>query len=100
VKPIRHYAVVRVWGGFEILGVTTEVGRQTYGRRLDASSTHVATRDVIARLPDRDSALSLMERAGRIRAKYRPKIDEARRHVNLLDAQQQREIDDLVKAIA
>lgn len=100
MKPIICYAVIRVWGGYEIIGVTTEVGRQTYGRRLDESSTHVSTRDVVARLPDRDSALSLMERAGRIRAKYRPKIDEARRAAQLIEAQQNREIDDLVKAIA
>jgi hypothetical protein len=97
MKPIKEYGVIRVWGGFEMIGITAERGRQVYGRRLDESSTHVAARDVIARLPDRDSALSVMEKVGRVRAKFRPKINEAQRAVQTLERVRDEEINDIIR---
>lgn len=96
MKPIIYHAVIRVWGGFEIIGVTTEKGRQVYGRRLDESSTHVAARDVVARFPDHQTALSFISRAGKIKAKHRGKIKEAERALSFAHRAEQDELDRLV----
>jgi hypothetical protein len=100
MRPILYYGVIRVWGGFEVIGVTTERGRQVYGRRADESSTHVAARDVIAKLPDQQSALSFMAKAGRIKAKHRPKIKEAERELTNAKGAEQRELEALVAAVS
>ena len=98
MKPISYYGVIRVWHGFDVLAVTTERGRQVYGRRADESSTHVAARDVLVKLPDAQSAQSFMAKAGRIKAKHRPKIKEAERNLMLAQQAEQRELEALVEA--
>ena len=100
MKPIKEYGVIRVWGGFEVIGITTERGRQTYGRRADDSSTHVASRDVVAKLPDQQSALSFMAKAGRIKAKHRPKIKDAERALTEARRAEDSDLEALIREIA
>lgn len=54
VKPTLYYCLVRggYGQGFKVLAVTSEKGRQVYGRDEDDASTHVASRDVIHRFPE------------------------------------------------
>jgi hypothetical protein len=52
-KPIQFYALVRGRyhhsRGFSLIGVTSEKGRQVYGRDEFDAATHVSDRDVIHR---------------------------------------------------
>lgn len=54
-KPIQYYVLVRHGFGrrsFSVLGVTSEKGRQVYGRDEHDAATHVSVRDVIHRFPE------------------------------------------------
>lgn len=53
-KPILYWALARGLYGerFRIIGVTSEKGRQVYGRDDADAVTHVSDRDVLYRFPE------------------------------------------------
>lgn len=101
-KPI-FYAVIRergfaAKGYFEILTVTTERGRQLYGRDDQEASTHVAARDCLKRCDTREEADAVLVAAENIRTRHRKNISEARRALTLAESAERRELDELVRA--
>lgn len=82
MKNITFWAVVHNPCGYRgvpyvIIEVTTEKGRQVYGRYRDGASTHVAERAVLARLPDERTAERFLNAAEKIKAKHHRPIKEA-----------------------
>jgi len=90
-KPILYYALNRAgWGrAFDVLAVTSEKGRQVYGRRLDDSVTHVSERDIIHRFPEgmgAEFARAATERADAEAKRHATGIRMARDEVTRLEA--------------
>lgn len=54
-KEIQYYVLAKgglyARRGFRVIGVTSEKGRQVYGRTEDDAATHVSASDVIHRFP-------------------------------------------------
>jgi hypothetical protein len=90
VKPIQYYVLVRHgFGrrGFTVLGVTSEKGRQVYGRDEHDAATHVAERDVIYRFPpgtSLDFAKDATKRADEEYARHETGIRLAREELDRL----------------
>lgn len=96
-KPILFYILARGgWGhgyGFRVIGVTSEKGRQTYGRDESDSPTHVGRFDVIYRFPDgttEEFAKAARNRAEKVKERMKGGVanaeDEARRRRQEMDA--------------
>lgn len=80
-KPALYYAMITAWDaglGFKVIAVTSEKGRQVYGRDLAGNSTNRQTDDVIYRFPTEEAARGAPERARAARAAYAERIKEAR----------------------
>lgn len=92
-KPILYYALIRKWDygtgrSWTALGVTSEKGRQVYGRTADDRVTHCAASDVLHRFPEGTPFLFAQdagERASREEARHRDRIEEARRKLRKLE---------------
>lgn len=74
-RPILFWALVRGHYGdsFRVIGVTSELRRQVYGRDQADAPTHVSARDVIYRFPPEVKeafAKEASKRAQRAREKY------------------------------
>lgn len=83
-KPILFWALARslYGGGFRIIGVTSEKGRQVYGRDSADAVTHVAEHDVVHRFPPgtpEDFAKAARQRADREAEKHAGAVDHAYR---------------------
>lgn len=93
-KPILYYVLVRGYHyrtgrGFKVLGVTSEKGRQVYGRDPDTdAATHVAAHDVIHRFPadaKLDFAEAATQRADEEYARHEVGISQARAELSRLE---------------
>lgn len=93
-KPILYYVLVRKWEyatgrAWRVLGVTSEKGRQVYGRWPDDdAATHVGQLDVIHRFPEGTTlefASAAGERATREERRHAAAIEEARNRVKNLE---------------
>lgn len=52
-KPILYYALTNwYYGGFRVVGVTSEKGRQWYGRDQHDQVTHGLFRDILYKFPE------------------------------------------------
>lgn len=101
-KPILFYALVPGhWGGqgFRVIGVTSEKGRQVYGRDEADGVTHVAEGDVLHRFPPGTSeahAKDARKRAERTRERMKGGVD----HAEQTARQRRREMDAAILAAA
>lgn len=90
-KPILYYVLVRhPYGrrGFTVLGVTSEKGRQVYGRTEDDAATHVSERDVIHRFPEGTTlefAAAASTRADQEYKRHEVGISQARAELSRLE---------------
>ena len=93
-KPIQYYVLVRGYHyrtgrGFKVLGVTSEKGRQVYGRDPDTdAATHVAAHDVIHRFPadaKLEFAKAATQRADEEYARHQIGIEQARAELSRLE---------------
>jgi hypothetical protein len=101
-RPI-FFAVIRARfmrnrrGYYEVLEVTTEKGRQVYGRDADGAATHVSIRDVLKRCTSRPEADEILRRAEEVKTRHRAGIDAARRALADAEGFERRELEALVR---
>lgn len=93
-KPILFYALAKALyrDGFRVIGVTSEKGRQVYGRDEADAVTHVAEFDVIHRFPPGTSeayAKASRDRAARVKERMHGGVA----HAENLARQARRDID-------
>lgn len=100
-KPILYYVLARgglyARRGFRVLGVTSEKGRQVYGRDEHEAATHVSASDVIHRFPpgtSLDFAKAAGDRADVEYKRHEVGISMARAELSRLeDLRQQRTLE-------
>lgn len=97
-KPVLYYALTRKWNyatgrSWSVLAVTSEKGRQVYGRDEHDAATHCRAGDVLYRFPPGtplEFAKAAGDRATREEARHAEGIEAARR--KLADLQRDRDL--------
>jgi hypothetical protein len=101
MKPTLFFAVIRSRSysnrdPFEILEITTERGRQVYGRDRHGAATHVASRDVLARCKTKATADEVLGEAATIKDRWRDKISQLRHELSAAESGERNELDAMV----
>ncbi len=89
MKPPIYFAIIRRWNegsGFAILHVTSEKHGQMYGRiGDDGGVTHVTMADRVGKRLTLAEATAAFEAARRVRERYQPFVDEARKALQVAE---------------
>lgn len=99
-KAVLFYAMVHGYHphghGFRLLAVTSEKGRQVYGREVDTYMvTHRSDRDVLHRWAPGTSleyVQGAFDRAARMKEKLQETVDQAERTARSLRAEMMRQV--------
>lgn len=83
MKPAISYGLVRAVyrNGWQIMAITSVVGKRVYGRDQDGNPTNRATRDLLAQFPRWLDCRVAIEQMEAVDAHHAPLIKEAERAV-------------------